>query len=135
MAAKIKLGYAACLIAPDVIMKTPLLQIRGAMSLLIAASYQVPVEAWLVFLMKTCCEHIDNERFDKFVVAFRPWRLPDDPQDPLFDTLTPGGSSHILLLNLKFRMLLVSAVTSPGSGRLGGTSSEIDRPRFGISSR
>ncbi len=73
--AKCKLGFVACDLAPDVIEKAPLAKIQAGLTTLAKANVTIPISAWLVLVKKTCWDHIDGERFDKFLMTFRPWPL------------------------------------------------------------
>ncbi len=93
MVAKIKLGYAACELAPEPIVNLPLAKIKGNMELL-KNHVEFPIHVWIILVQKACWDHIEAERFDKFVQAFRPWRLLGDPTDSASDKRTSGGPPH-----------------------------------------
>jgi hypothetical protein len=96
LAAKIKLGHMACELAPDWIEKQPLSKIQVNLTALAAAKVAIPIGTWLVLIKKTCWDHLDAERFDKFLQTFRPWSLPSDPKALTNESGFPGLRVSIL---------------------------------------
>jgi hypothetical protein len=75
LAAKIKLGFMACEIAPDVIEKVPVAKIAVNLKALIVGKIAIPANVWLTYIRLSCWSYVDTEHFSEFVAAFRPWRL------------------------------------------------------------
>lgn len=57
LSAKIKVGYAAGEVAPDIIDKQPAGKIPTNMQLVYSGGHTVPPRAWLILINKTCREH------------------------------------------------------------------------------
>jgi hypothetical protein len=120
LSAKIKLGFAACQLAPDQIDKIPIQLVRQTMDALRTAHIACPAVVWLHLVWKTACEHVEHERFDMFVQTFRPWRMPSDSKDRVVDWSLFMSFPHPRLVDRIYSSCFRSGSISNGtcSGRV-----------------